>query len=149
MDLLVHKTVHRNYHILERFEAGMVLSGAEVKSLRKKQGSLKEAYVKIREDYLELVNAHIPPYQAGHAAMQHYQALQARKLLLSKKELLQLQKAIKIKGSTLVPLRIYLKGKLIKLEIAVAQGKKLYDKRNDLKEKSTRRDMDRVMKGEQ
>jgi SsrA-binding protein len=148
MDLVVHKTAHRSYHLLDRFEAGIALTGSEVKSLRAKYGSLKEAYIKIHPTYAELVNAHIPLYQAGHPQDQNYQALRSRKLLLRKKEFQQIQLATKAQGFTIVPLRIYLKGKLLKLELSIAQGKKLYDKRNDLKEKSTRRDIERVMKGE-
>jgi len=145
MKLLVNKHAQRNYEILKTYSAGIKLSGQEVKSLRQQHGSLKEAYIKMQQE-LFLVNCHIPPFQGGHADMQSYDPYQARKLLLTKKEIQDIASQTHEKGLTIIPLSIYTKGDYIKIDIATARGKKLYDKRNDLKERSMKRDTDRIIK---
>lgn len=147
MNLLVNKTAHLNYHILERYEAGIQLTGNEVKSLRSKAGSLKEAYVKIDgNSEVFLRNAHIPAFQAQHARYETYNSTQERKLLLAKREIEKIQKSLKKKGVTIIPLRIFAKKRFIKIEIAVAQGKQQHDKRQDLREKAVKRDIEREVK---
>jgi len=146
MDLLVHKNAHRSYHILERFEAGISLSGTEVKSLRQKHGSLREAYIKVNSDGALLVQAHIPAYQGKQPYLENYQSLIPRKLLLKKQELKQIREALHQQGQTIIPLRIYLAKNLIKVELAIARGKKLFDKRNDLKNRTAQREIHRAIK---
>lgn len=146
MNLLVNKTANLNYHILDRYEAGIQLTGTEVKSLRNKSGSLKEAYVKVNNGEVYLRNAHIPPFQAQHARYETYDSTQERKLLLSKREIAKIKKALQQKGVTIIPLRIFAKKRFLKIEIAVASGKQKFDRRNDLKEKAVKRDLEREVK---
>ncbi|MCI5050772.1 MAG: SsrA-binding protein SmpB [Candidatus Pacebacteria bacterium] len=145
MNLLVNKTVKRSYEILETFEAGIKLAGWEVKTLRLKHGSLKEAYVTI-DDEVWLTSAFIPLYQPNQPLHESADPYQRRKLLLHTKQIQDLKESQKQKGLTVVPLRVYEKGQLIKIEIAIARGKKLHDKRKDLKDRSMKRDADRAMK---
>lgn len=144
MTLLSNKRARYDYTIIDSFEAGIKLSGSEVKSLRKGYGSLKESYISI-DDEVFLKNAHIPPFQGGHKDQESYDPYQKRKLLLHSKEILKLKAALKEKGLTVIPLGIYSKNNLIKIEIAVARGKKQYDKRQALKERSAKRDAERAM----
>ncbi|MCA9352462.1 SsrA-binding protein SmpB [Patescibacteria group bacterium] len=145
MNLLFNKQVKRNYEIIDTYEAGMKLTGWEVKSLRLKHGSINESYVTV-DDEVFLVGAHFPVYQPGHKDLENTDPYQKRKLLLSKKQIHQLQDAQKQQGLTVVPMRIYEKGTLIKIEIAVARGKKLYDKRATLKDRTSKREAQRAVK---
>jgi SsrA-binding protein len=144
MNLLVNKSVQLHYELLERFDAGIVLSGSEVKSLRSKKGSIKEAYIKVHDDVV-LTNAYIPVYQQ-HAELENYDPYQPRTLLLNKKEVQQIKKGLKQKGHTVVPIRIYASKRFIKIELALAKGKQQHDKRETLKKKAIQRDIDREMK---
>ena len=146
MNLLVNKTAKLRYHLLENYEAGLKLSGSEAKSLREKNGSLKESYVKIINDELFLSNAYIPPFQGKHARYENYDPYQMRKLLLNKKEITKIKSSLKQKGLTVVPLRIFAKKRFIKIEIAIAKGKQQHDKREDLKKKAVKRDIQREVK---
>lgn len=143
MNLVVNKTVHHNYEILEQFEAGMKLLGSEVKSLRQKNGSLREAYVKVKEGRLVLTNAYVPPFQ-NHADL--YDPYRERLLLLHKKEVMKIRHLLKQGGVTIVPVRIYATKRFIKIEIAIARGKKKHDKRNELKKRAITRDIERELK---
>lgn len=125
------------YHILENFEAGLVLKGTEIKSIRAGQVSLQEAYIRTDGREAWLVGAHIAPYEQA-SAYQH-EPDRERKLLLSKREIQKLWDEVRIKGMTIIPTRMYLKGGRAKLEIGLAKGKKQYDKRESIKE----RDLDR------
>ncbi len=145
MALVEHKKARFDYEILEEIEAGLELAGSEVKSLREGRGKLEGAHVVIRGGEAYLVGAHIPPYQSANTA-EGYDPERARKLLLSKKELLNLSKYEGQKGLTIVPIRVYNKGRNLKLLIGVARGKKKYDKRATLKERDTRREIDRSLK---
>jgi SsrA-binding protein len=145
MNLLVNKHVHRNYEIIKSLEAGIQLSGNEVKSLRNKQGSLKEAYVTIRDNATLLVSAHIPPYQHQNSN-ESYDPYRERTILVHKKEQESLRSMIKQKGLTLVPLRIYAAKRFIKIELGVGKGKRNYDKRQDLRDRSNKREVERAMK---
>lgn len=145
MNLLVNKTVRRSYEIIETLEAGIKLAGWEVKTLRKKHGSLKEAYISI-DDEVWLVNTYIPLYQPTQPQQESADPYRKRKLLISKKQREQMQASQKQKGLTIVPIRIYEKGQLLKIEIAIAKGKKLYDKRQDLKNRTSKRDAERAVK---
>ncbi len=130
------------YFLLEHFEAGMALQGSEIKSLRAGQASLAEAYVSIEDD-LEawLVNAHIAPYDA--ASHYNHDPKRPRRLLLHKRELREMWDAVRLKGVTIIPVRIYLKDGRAKLDLAIAKGKKLYDKRASIAERDEQREMAR------
>lgn len=116
-----------NYHILETYEAGIQLTGTEVKSARAGRVNLKEAYVMVREGEAWLLNAHISQY--SHGNRQNHDPIRDRRLLMHKREIIRLQSKIQEKGLTIVPTKFYFKGNLIKCEIGIAKGKKLYDKR--------------------
>jgi len=135
---IVNKKALHNYQILERFEAGIVLTGAEVKSLRGGRCNLKDSYVKVLNDQLWLINADIAQYKYGSP---DYDSTRSRKLLIKKKELIYLQSKMKQGNLTLVPLRIYLKGKIFKVEVGLAKGKKIHEKRQEEK----KRDMEREL----
>jgi SsrA-binding protein len=137
--LATHRSAGHEYHILERFEAGIVLTGTEVKSARQGRVSLKESYARVKNGELFLVNAHIAPYEQGNR--ENPQPLRERKLLLHASEIRKLARASGAGGMTLVPLRVYLKGGRIKLELALARGKKVHDKR----ESERRREMEQEM----
>jgi SsrA-binding protein len=133
------------YFIEDRFEAGIVLLGTEVKSLRDGKASLGDSYAKIKEGEIFLVDAHINPY--GHANRFNHDPLRPRKLLLHKTEIRRLIGKIQEKGFTLIPLRLYFSEGKAKVELGLAKGKKLYDKRETLKRKAVERDMERGRKG--
>ncbi|MFH0927991.1 MAG: SsrA-binding protein SmpB [bacterium] len=143
--LVYNKNANRNYHLLETFEAGVVLTGAEVKSLRNQNAKLQGAYVTIAKGELWLIGAHIGRY-APAGPQPEYDPSRARKLLVHKRQLMSLLGKKKEKGLTLVPLELYTKGHQIKLSFAIARGKKLYDKREDLKKRDLDRDIRRLMK---
>lgn len=145
MNLLVNKTVRRSYEVLESFEAGIKLAGWEVKTLRKKHGSIKEAYITMEEE-VWLVGAHIPLYQPNQKQHEGLDPYQKRKLLLHHEQIEKIKDSQKQKGLTIVPMAIYEKGGLIKVEIAIARGKKLHDKRSDLKNRTSKREAERAMK---
>ena len=125
--ILTNRAAFHEYHILEKFEAGIALQGTEVKSIRAGQIQLKESYVNVRGGEAWLLNAHISPYAYGH--QQNHDPLRERKLLLRRREIDKLEQESSVKGMTLVVTRLYLKGGRVQLEIGVARGKKLYDKR--------------------
>lgn len=131
------------YFLLEHFEAGISLSGSEIKSIRAGQMSLAEAYVEISADGHEawLVNAHIAPYE--QASRFNHDPLRPRRLLLHKKEIRQLWDEVRQKGVTIVPVQVYLKDGRAKLEIALARGKKLYDKRHEIAKRDVEREIAR------
>jgi SsrA-binding protein len=126
-DLARNRAAFHNYFIEDRFEAGIVLAGTEVKSLRRGSCSLKDAYARVKEGELFLYNCHIAPYSHGTAF--NHEPLRPRKLLLHKREIHRLEREQAGTGLTLVPLRIYLRGGVIKVELGVARGKRQYDKR--------------------
>ena len=125
--LASNRAAYHNYHILDKYEAGIALTGTEVKSVLGGRVQLKEGYVGIRDGEAWLFNAHISPY--AHGNRENHEPLRTRKLLLHRREIAQLDEAIAKEGMTLVATRIYLKKRHIKIEVAVARGKKLYDKR--------------------
>ena len=140
-DLVVNRRARFEYHLLDHFEAGISLLGSEVKSLRAGRGNLQEAFVSIRDGNAYLHGCHISPY--AQANRNNHEPLRVRPLLLHRSEIDKIQKGTQQKGMTAVPVRIYVKGRLIKVEIALAKGKKLHDKRQTLKERDARRDMER------
>ena len=134
----------RNFHIEEKFEAGVVLSGSEVKSIKQGKLSIKESYAMIRKGEVFVVNSHISKY--SNSSYFNHDEARDRKLLLNKIEIRKLIGKTKIKGYTLVPIRVYSKKNLIKFEIGLGKGKKLCDKRVDLKNKDLKRELARDFK---
>jgi len=135
--LAANRAAFHNYHISDKYEAGIALTGTEVKSAMDGRVQLKEAYVSVREGEAWLFNAHISPY--SHGNRQNHEPLRTRKLLLHKREIERLDEAAARGGMTLVPTRVYLKNGRIKVEVGVARGKKMFDKR----EAEMRRTVDR------
>ena len=142
-----NKKVYHDYFLLEKYEAGISLAGTEVKSLRMGKGSIKESFIRIENGEIILYGMHITPYEKGNIF--NKDPLRVRKLLLHKLEIRRLMSKIKEKGYTLVPLQVYFKGSLVKVEIGLARGKKLYDKRDDLAKKDAKREIDRAFKARQ
>ena len=144
-ELVSNRKAFHNYEILDTFEAGIMLVGTEVKSLRGHHGSLQNAYVVLLSDgRVILKNASITPYQ--YASVFNHEERRDRQLLLHKRELETLRKVSEEKGLTLIPLSFYLKNGKIKVKIATARGKKLYDKREDIKTREEERKIKRIMK---
>jgi SsrA-binding protein len=148
MALVENKKVHLRFEVLESFQAGLVLSGSETKSLRNKLGSLEGSRVVVRGGEAYLVGATIPPYQVSNvsASTKAYDPEQPRKLLLSKKELRELADAEAKKGLTIVPIEMYNAGRYIKVRIAIVRGKGKADKREDLKKRDAEREIARTLK---
>lgn len=140
-----NKRAKFEYHLLDKFVAGIQLKGTEIKSVRNSKASILEAYCVIEDGEVFIRNMHIAEY--SNASFYQHKPKADRKLLLNKKEIQKIEKGLATKGFTVVPIRLFINEKgLAKLEIALAQGKKLYDKRQDLKEKDDKRSMDRVKK---
>lgn len=134
----------RDYTVEDRFEAGIALRGTEVKSIRAGRAQINDAFGRVRKGELWLVNAHIEEYAFG--SYLNHDTRRDRKLLLNRSELRKIVQALEVEGRSLVPLRIYFKGALVKVEIALGRGKKTYDKREDLRKKTELREVDRVLK---
>jgi SsrA-binding protein len=129
------------YEFLEKLEAGVMLTGTEIKSVRTGEISLNEAYARVRDGELWLLNLHIPPYKQG--SFSNHEPTRPRKLLLHRRELDRFAGRAAEKGLTIVPVRLYFKGGKVKIEIALARGKKLWDKRREQKERDQQRDLRR------
>jgi len=140
-----NKKAYFNYDILEKFEAGMVLTGQEVKSIKLGRLGLKGSYVVLREEEVYLIGAKLPPYQPKNAP-QNYEPERSRKLLLNKSEIKRLIGKIRERGLTLIPLRVYTKKTRIKLEFGIARGRKKIDKRELIKKREGEREMERALK---
>lgn len=130
-------TAYHNYSIEEKIEAGIVLSGTEIKSIRQGKVNLKDTYAIIKKGEVFIVGMHISPYEQGNIF--NKDPLRDRKLLLNKREIAKLIGLIKQKGYSLIPISLYFKGDLVKVELGVGKGKKLYDKRQDLAKKDAER----------
>lgn len=145
--IAINKRATFDYEILEKFEAGLMLIGSEVKSIKTGRISLKESFVTIKGSELYLTNANIPKYSfAGE--LQSYEPTRPRKLLVKKSEIKSLIGKARTQGLTLIPLRVYTKKRLVKLEFALAQGKKAYDKRSDIAKRDARRAIERRLKAQ-
>ena len=139
-----NKKAWHEYFIIEEYEAGIELCGTEVKSVRKGAVNLKDSYVDVKNGEAYIIGMHISPYENGNIF--NRDPLRVRKLLMHKKEIFKLMGKLTEEGLTIVPLEIYLNDKWVKLKIALAKGKKLYDKREAAAEKSAKRNMDRALK---
>jgi SsrA-binding protein len=143
-DVATNRYASHRYELLERLEAGIALEGTEVKSLRTSGAQLKDGYAAVSDGELWLHSIHIPPY--GPAARENHDPERPRKLLVHRRELSHLAARVSERGLTLVPTRIYFSGPHAKVEIALARGKDLYDKRQAIRERETRRDIERGMR---
>lgn len=139
-----NKKAYHDYFIDEKYEAGIELYGTEVKSLRMGKCSIKESFIKVENNQVYVYGMHISPYEKGNIF--NKDPLRTRKLLLHKLEIRKMQSKIKEKGYTLVPLQVYFKGSLVKVEVGLARGKKLYDKRDDIARKDAKREIEREFK---
>ena len=139
-----NKKAYHDYFIEEKYEAGISLAGTEVKYLRMGRCSIKEAFIRIEHDEVFVYNMHISPYEKGNIF--NKDPLRVRKLLLHRQEIRKIQGHITQKGYTIVPLSVYFSGSLVKVEIGLAKGKKLYDKRQDIAKKDQRREAERKFK---
>jgi SsrA-binding protein len=143
-EIISNKKAFFNYEIIEKFEAGIILKGTEIKSLRSNGGSLQEAFISVEKGELWLIGSSIPPY--GFGSFYNHEERRKRKLLASRREIMRISSAIQEKGLTCIPLSLYLKEGLAKLCIALAKVKKLHDKREAIKEREEKRSVDRAMK---
>lgn len=139
-----NKKAFHDYFIDEKFEAGIVLVGTEVKSMRMGQASIKESFIRIKDDEIFIEGMHITPYEKGN--IHNKDPLRTRKLLMHRYEIEKLQRKTKEKGFTLVPTKVYLDGRRMKVEVGLAKGKKKYDKRHDIAKKDARRATERDFK---
>ena len=142
--IATNRKAWHEYHILEKYEGGMVLYGSEVKAIREGKANIKEAYVRFIDNELFTVGMHIGKY--SNEGYSTHSPVRDRKLLLHKKELQKIRKMVDEKGKTLIPLSLYLKGGRVKVEFGLAQGKKIWDKRKTKMEKDVKRQVDRAMK---
>ncbi len=140
-----NRKARHDYEIVETFEAGIVLTGSEIKSVRAGRVNLRGSYAKVYNDEVYLYDAHISPYEQSGIYFNH-EPTRPRKLLLHRREISRIDGLIRQKGMTLVPLKMYFKGRRAKLELGVARGKKSYDKREDIAKRDAQRDIERAMK---
>ena len=145
MALIFNKKASFEYELIEKYEVGIELTGSEVKSLREKHGELSGAHVLIRGSEAFIVGFEIPPYQPKNLTAE-YNPLRTRKLILTKKEIFEIEKRTSEKGLTIVPVSLYNKGKRLKLEMAIGRGKKKFDKRETIKKRDVEREIGRTLK---
>jgi SsrA-binding protein len=139
-----NRRARHDYHLLDRIEAGLVLTGTEVKSLRDGRASLQQAYAEVRDGEAWLVGAHISVYDQGN--IQNHDPDRDRKLLLHRKELASLYGKVRERGLTLVPTKLYFRDGRVKVELALARGKDVHDKRRDIQSREAQRDMERALR---
>ena len=139
-----NKKAFFDFHIFDKYEAGMVLTGTEIKSIRKNAVNLKDSFVRVEDGEVFLYGCHISPFEHGNRY--NHEPDRIRKLLLTKKEIIKIKSKVERDGYTVVPLELYISRGFAKLQIALAKGKKLHDKREDIAKKDQKREMDRLMK---
>jgi len=139
-----NRKAYHDYHIEDTLEAGIALLGTEVKSLREGRANLRDSYVNIKGGEAYLLNCHISPY--SHGNIMNHEPLRTRKLLLHRKEIDRLRGKIEAKGYTLIPLKLYFKDSFAKVEIGLARGKKIFEKRDTIKEREARREIEKATK---
>ena len=142
-DILTNSKARRDYHILDTFEAGIVLHGTGMKSLRAGKGQIADAFARVDKDEVWLHNAHIDEY--SHGNLNNHTPKAPRKLLLHRREIRKLAELAQVKGHTIVPLSFYWKGSLVKVQLAVGKGKAEYDKRDDIKKREADRELKQVL----
>ena len=138
-----NRKARHEYHIEEVLEAGLVLTGTEIKAIRDGRASIQEAYIQARGDEMWVLNMHIGQYEPAHR--ENHEPLRPRKLLMHRREIENWADAVQAKGYTIIPLRLYLRDSRAKLEIALAKGKRLYDKRQDIAKRDAKRRIDRAL----
>ena len=139
-----NRKAYHDYHIEETVESGIALLGTEVKSLREGRANLKDSYVILKSGEAFLLNCHISPY--SHGNIMNHEPLRTRKLLMHRKEIDRLRGKVEGKGFTLIPLKLYFKDSFVKVEIGLARGKKLFEKRDTIKEKEAKREIEKARK---
>ena len=139
-----NRKAYHDYHIEETVESGIALLGTEVKSLREGRAHLKDSYVILKSGEAFLLNCHISPY--SHGNIMNHEPLRTRKLLMHRKEIDRLRGKVEGKGFTLIPLKLYFKDSFVKVEIGLARGKKLFEKRDTIKEREAKREIEKAMK---
>ncbi|MFY9422244.1 MAG: SsrA-binding protein SmpB [Bacilli bacterium] len=139
-----NKKAHHDYFILDKYEVGIVLTGTEIKSIRENKVSIQDAYCQVKDGELFIYNMHIAKYRQGNIF--NHEETRTRKLLAHKREIRKLEGSVSRAGHTIIPLTLYIKNGLAKLEIAVCKGKKLYDKREDIKKEAMKREIQRISK---
>ncbi len=144
MTEIKNKKAYFDYEILEEIEAGIILTGTEIKSIRNGNANLKDSYAVVRNNEVYLLNMHISEYKEGNIF--NHEEKRTRKLLLHKKEILKLRDKINLNGYTLVPLKLYFKGNKVKILLGLAKGKKIYDKRESIKERDINREIKKEWK---
>ena len=142
--ITTNRKAFHDYTIFDKYVAGIVLTGTEIKSIRKSAINLKDSFCKIEDNEIFLYNCHISPYEQGNRF--NHDAERTRKLLLTKKEILKMHSKVKKDGYSIIPLELFITHGFAKLEIGLAKGKKLYDKRDDIAKKDQKREMDRASK---
>ncbi|HMS34073.1 MAG TPA: SsrA-binding protein SmpB [Ignavibacteria bacterium] len=140
--IATNRKANFEYEILNRYESGFVITGTEVKSIRDGKINIQESYGRIINDEVWIINSHINEYKYGN--INNHEPLRNRKLLLNKREIRKIKQQLQEKGLTLVPLKVYFKGSLVKVEIGIAKGKKLYDKRESIKKRDIERNLSRL-----
>ncbi len=141
---ILNRQARYNYQIIDSFEVGIVLTGTEIKSIRNGKANLKDSYAIIKNGELFLLNMHISPYAEGNIF--NHEERRTRKLLMHKKEIVKLNNKLTLEGNTLVPLKLYFKNGRAKIELGLAKGKKLYDKRETIKKRDIEREIKKNMK---
>ena len=142
--ITTNRKAFHDFNIFEKYEAGIVLTGTEIKSIRKSAINLKDSFCKIEDNEIFLYKCHISPYEQGNRY--NHDAERTRKLLLTKKEILKMQNKVKQDGYTIIPLEVYIQKGFAKVQIGLAKGKKLHDKRDSIAKKDQQREMDRASK---
>lgn len=142
-----NRKARHDYSVFETFEAGIVLKGTEIKSIRQRRVNLKDGFARVRDGEAYLMNVHISPYDQGNIF--NHDPLRTRKLLLHKKQIIKIATEMKNPGVTLIPLKIYIKDGFAKVLLGLAKGKKQYDKREDLKRKDMNREINRALRDKQ
>lgn len=142
--ITTNRKAFHDFNIFEKYDAGIVLTGTEIKSIRKAAINLKDSFCKIEDNEIFLYNCHISPYEQGNRF--NHEAERTRKLLLTKKEILKMQNKVKQDGYTIVPLEVYILKGFAKVQIGLAKGKKLHDKRDSIAKRDQQREMDRASK---
>ncbi|MEE3349069.1 MAG: SsrA-binding protein SmpB [Candidatus Gastranaerophilaceae bacterium] len=142
--ITTNRKAFHDFNIFDKYDAGIVLTGTEIKSVRKAAINLKDSFCKIEDNEIFLYNCHISPYEQGNRF--NHEAERTRKLLLTKKEILKMQNKVKQDGYTIVPLEVYILKGFAKVQVGLAKGKKLHDKRDSLAKKDQQREMDRAAK---
>lgn len=142
--ITTNRKAYHDYTITEKYIAGIVLTGTEIKSIRKSAINLKDSFCRIEDNEIYLYNCHISPYEQGNRY--NHKSERTRKLLLTKKEILKMQSKIKKDGYTIIPLEVFITNGFAKVEIGLAKGKKLHDKREDIAKKDQKREMERASK---